>query len=27
MDHKKGERKDIKWSPELLKRIKKDRKI
>ena len=27
MDHKKGGRKDIKWSPELLKRIKKDRKI
>ena len=27
MDHKKGERKSIKWSPELLKRIKKDRKI
>ena len=27
MDHKKGNRKDIKWSPELLKRIKKDKKI
>ena len=27
MDHKKGIRKDIKWSPELLKRIKKDIKM
>ena len=25
MDHKKGNRKDVKWSPELIKRIKKDR--
>ena len=25
MDHKKGDRKNVKWSPELLKRIKKDR--
>ena len=25
MDHKKGNRKEVKWSPELIKRIKKDR--
>ena len=24
MDHKKGNRKEVKWSPELIKRIKKD---
>ncbi len=27
MDHKKGARKDLKWSPELIKRIKKDKKL
>ena len=27
MDHKKGERKKIKWSPELIKRIKVDRNL
>ena len=25
MDHKKGNRKKVKWSPELIKRVKKDR--
>ena len=25
MDHKKGNRKKVKWSPELIKRIKKDK--
>ena len=24
MDHKKGNRKNVKWSPELIKRVKKD---
>ncbi len=27
MDHKKGNRKDLNWSPELIKRIKKDKKL
>ena len=27
MDHKKGDRKDLKWSPELIKRIKKEKKL